>query len=195
MNELLITTLYAVVLGLFLGASYDVVRILRLLSGVTPCGDCARFDKLYRNGIKNTFNSVRKPFAAKSIVFATDVLYFVFFTVCFLLFLFAFNYGIFRWFILAFTVFGFVIYYFTAGKLVILFSRQITCFLAFVLNLTLYLVLVPFRSVFKLFCVLWRKTIYRLYTHVKNIIDRKAKSRYTDKCIDDIKNTVLFKEL
>lgn len=196
MTELLKTSLYGAFLGLFLGVAYDVVRILRVMSGVSYRSEKSPYDALYGRGLWNLFRfgtSRDMKVVKGAFVFFTDLVYMLFATVCFVIFLFHFNYGIFRWFILLFVTLGFLLYYFTLGRLVIFFSREISELLKLLLNLVVFLFCLPFRYFGRFIFFVFKKTLLPLCAGIKRAIDRIKKKRYTDKCIKNVTVYVGFK--
>ncbi len=183
---LLTAAFAAVILGVFFGGAYDVVRIFRTLCGVSYGGGSGRFGKLYEKGIIDLFSRFRLKKAELPIVIVTDLLYMVFVTVSFIVFLFSFNYGIFRWFILFAAVLGFLIYYFTVGRIVIMFSRDISDVLRLFFDLMLTLAVLPLKYIFRLLSLIFSKTVGRLFANVKNTVDIRKKNRYTNKCIKEV---------
>jgi len=192
-KELLLATVYSLVLGTFFGASYDIIRIFRVLLGVSSYGKRKTFEKAYGSSLINYFSHLRIRKLDGLIMFLTDMIFSLFVTLCFVLFLFSFNHSIFRWFILLFTVLGFLIYYFTVGKIVILFSQEIAAFIFLVLNVILHLIIVPVKKICSFLKLIFNATFSKLYAYVKNAIDRKKKKRYTVKCTEELSKIVEFK--
>lgn len=192
-SELIAASLYAFVFGIFLGSSYDVLRILRVLLGVSVYGKRKGFQRIYGNRIKNYFKTRTNCMWSGIFIFLSDIVFSLYVTVLFIIFLFSFNHGIFRWFILVSCLLGFGAYYLTLGKAVIFFSQEIADFIKFAVNLIIWLISVPIKLLFRSFRFLWQKTFGRLYTRVKNAIDIGAKKRYTVKCTEELIKIVEFK--
>ncbi len=106
---LCILFVYALAVGAFLGAVYDVFRILRV---AFP----------YVNG-----NGVKKVYAALmlGIIFLEDMLYALIAAVTVNLFLFNVNDGQVRWFALLGAAMGFALWYVTVGRLIMRCARTI----------------------------------------------------------------------
>lgn len=191
MTMLLQTSMYAILLGLFFGASYDFVRIIRVFCGVSSYKKIKTgFNRIYSNKLKNYFDFKRRPVIDNAIVFAGDVIYFLFITLCFVLFLFKFNYGIFRWFILASTVVGFLLYYFTVGRIVMLFSRELSELFKLITNCFIFVITRPFIIIFRLCKVILKRIILSVYFKLKCGIDIRRKKRYTVLCKEKLKELI-----
>lgn len=189
-----LNTLRALLFGLFLGAAYDVVRIVRVMFGASSYGSRDPFKRIYEKGIiKNIFKGIGKGWFSYFFVFVTDLVYFTFAGAAFSVFLFWFNFGKFRWFIFLSALLGFLAYYFTVGKLIIGFSEEISRLLMLVLNLTVFLVCLPLRLVFFLSRKLYQKVFYPFANKIRKSIDIKHKKRYTIKYTDKLSEIIKFK--
>lgn len=191
MTNLVLVTLYASVLGLFFGASYDAVRILRVVLGVSSYGGKEHFKGIYSRGINNCFKHKRNPVLDSVIVGLGDVLYFLFASVSFSVFLYYFNYGRFRWFILLFCILGFLAYYFSIGRAVIYFSDILSQSVILVVNVLIFIIVYPIKAMLRT----GKKYLLPLITKIVKKVDNEKRKRYTIKCIDRLSETVKFKEL
>lgn len=135
--------------GVVLGGLYDLLRISRVLLGISRYTDaasapafCPKFRKLPRE-------KKRMPAARvlqNSILVVQDILFCLAVGILTAILLFSQNNGEFRWFVLVGLVIGFAAYYFTVGKLVITASEYIvfalkTAFLYLLYYATLPLIL------------------------------------------------------
>ena len=193
MTLLGINILRALVFGIFLGASYDVIRIIRVMLGASSYGARDPFKRVYEKGIKNVFCGVGKGFASHVTVFITDIIYFTFAGAAFSVFLFCFNYGIFRWFIFIFALLGFLIYYFTVGRLVVGFSEEISRLIMLILNLAIFTALLPLRFLRHVAALFFRAVLSPAINKTVKAIDIGRKKRYTVKCTEKLSEIVKFK--
>ena len=179
MHALLANCLRAFVLGLLLGALYDVIRLSRIIFGVSVYSDKNREFSLYARGVKNIFARKRGNIFTCIYLALTDFVFFLLSAVIFILFLYIFNYGIFRWFFLIFSILGFLFYYKTAGRLFVSASTVVSSYLMLVLNLILFAAVYPFRTLVKLI----RRLVHPLISDIKTVLDKSKNKRYTLKCI------------
>ena len=100
---------YSLAVGVFLGLSYDVVRITRVLAGLRPCAP-TRLSSVNLPIIGRRAGEIKKRnrFFADVFVFCGDIIYFTFAAFVFLVFVFHANYGNGRWFIVGGCIVGFV---------------------------------------------------------------------------------------
>lgn len=124
----LTSALISAILGLCLGALYDIIRIWRALLGIRYVNKFTRRLKEIRLPlIKNPLSKSKKEnkIAENIIMLITDILYFLLVTFVMMIFIYHINSGIVRWYIFAGVIIGFFIYYFTLGKIVISFSEYV----------------------------------------------------------------------
>ncbi len=190
MKALLLTSLYAAVLGLFIGALYDVVRILRVMTGVSATRASSRVRTTLREGWPDVFSFSGSRAFSSVFTAVTDVVFLAVFAATFVLFLYCFNYGRFRWFILASTLAGFRLYYLSVGRVIISVSGYIANVLKLVLNSALFLLIYPFRALFKLLLSLARKTVVPLAESAVSAIDKRRSKRYTLRCMGKINDII-----
>ena len=138
----------AALLGVILGALYDVFRILRLsASSTAPRG--AFFEKIKPRGRlfrPRKPRKVRKTF--KNIaVFIEDIAFFILCAAAEILFFLKENNGEIRIYCLIFTLCGFVLYHVFPGKIVIYFSSAIIFSVKCLLYWTLYIIIVPVKHI------------------------------------------------
>lgn len=183
MSALSLNCLYSAVLGVFLGALYDAVRLIRIVFGVSSYSDKRREFSIYSKGVFNIFSRKRGKVFTSVFLAVTDLLFFFLSAVAFILFLYVFNFGIFRWFFLLFAVIGFLIYYNSVGKLFVSVSTVISSYVMLALNVTLFAVLFPFKILFHAL----RSLIKPLIAKIIAAIDKSKNKRYTLKCIDKLK--------
>ncbi len=150
--------LYALTVGAALGVSWDVFRIIR----IAAYGRKKRPKRLFirlpaeENEVKKIFrigSSQKQSFLSSACVFLSDLAFCIFAAVCMILLIFRLNDGEFRGFALFGALLGFVIYYFTVGRLTIIFSDAIIKIIKktiiFVFSVTLLPIAVLFSRLFK----------------------------------------------
>ena len=137
-----------VLLGAFWGGIWDFFRCMRILCGIShPKGrafsgislplikdaPCRKSEKAHSRG-------------AKSIcIFFSDILFFLIAAVLFRVYLYLAAEGAFRFFALLGAIGGFLFYYFTLGRLVMLFSEYLLFGVRVVFFYLCYFLLLPFR--------------------------------------------------
>jgi len=190
MRSLVLTSLYATVFGYFIGAFYDVFRITRIVFGVSRSAVSHRFDRLYKKRIPDVFSKERGKVFSAIFVCVTDIIFLTLSGVAFILFLYCFNYGKFRWFILASAVLGFRLYYLTLGRAVVFSSGFISDTLKLALNCTVYLLCYPLRLFSRISSAFWQKTVRPRINSIALTIDKCRSKRYTLKRMKEIDDLV-----
>jgi len=126
----------ACLLGVFFGAVYDVTRVVRAV---------------FRHN--------------KAMVFVEDFLYMLFVSLCFFIFSMELVRGQLRFFVLLGNVFGFALFHYTAGNVVVYFARKVADFLK---KWFFYPI---FRTLFKPLLMGFRK----ISTKTKEVFVQKSK--------------------
>ena len=121
---------YSLAVGVFLGLSYDVVRITRVLAGLRPCAP-TRLSSVNLPIIGRRAGEIKKRNR-----FFADV------------FVFHANYGNGRWFIVGGCFAGFVLYILTVGRAVMLVSGTVSFVLSAVFAYFAFFLLFPFRMIY-----------------------------------------------
>lgn len=165
----LINIVYSVILGLIFGGIYDIIRITQVLCRVVSY-----------SGAKGSGYCVMKKGKPAAVVFAvTDSLFMLSVCVIFSLFTYAADNGHFRMFMLVAALCGFVLYYNTLGRLVMLVSDAIARFLVKAFRTV---ILIPLMWVLRLlgraFGFVMRKTIGVVYRAAANDIMRRRAKRF-----------------
>lgn len=193
MGELGVCFLYSVCFGTVLGAVYDVFKIIKIILGVYNGNRKVYFSGSYGKYVKRIMKESNVRVYSYIVTMVSDILYFMLSGCLFSLFLYAFNYGIFRWFLLAGSLLGFVIYYNTLGKAVIKTAYIVADFVLLLINTALSVVCRIFRLAF---CILFKmpyvKFLLPFIRKTVCTIDRKRFKRYTLKCINNISDIVRF---
>lgn len=143
----------SVLAGLSLGALYDVIRISRVLAGV--CYSTKRADRLsaLRLPLIGAGKARRENAFGKTalyiFIFAGDVLFCLLSGLLITVLVYAMGDGRVRAFALYGVAFGFAVYYFTAGRLVIGFSEYAAFFLRTAGRYAVFFVSVPILFLYK----------------------------------------------
>ena len=149
-------TLWALLMGIAFGIFYDVIRISRVMVGVTYGGIVRKSaDRLYSieypliGKIKRKESTLKGRFmgfhvAVGDLIFCTVVGG----VLC--IFFYYTNDGIFRWQALAASALGFFAYYKTVGALVISFAEIIYIFLKIFTKILLFAIAFPFRIMYNI---------------------------------------------
>lgn len=165
-------TLYALVLGLFFGVLYDVLRITRMLAGITPV-HVKHISWIGRLPVRRIGKIGKGPLSQLLFVHLLDIIYGLCTGACFCIFLYALNNGRFRWYLLLGCALGFLAYYFSVGKLVLYLSGYIVAFLRGIIGCILYLLTQP---------LLWiGRWIQRLLDPIRRWILRRRRIRQTER--------------
>lgn len=158
--------LSSVVLGLLFGLIYDCVRILRCFLGI-------RYKRYMFKRLKCIDEDTSVGKAYESIVMGiTDIIYFVTIAVIMSVFVYFVNNGKIRWYIYFGAFFGFMLYYFTLGRVVISLSSLIVIRIRKIFKIILVCLFEPIRPV-----ALWLKAAFCKIkrTYVKNRIKKHEK--------------------
>ena len=171
--------LYAILCGIVCGGIYDLFRLLRVCFGINRYSVLGR--KLYSFRFP-LIGEIRRPdtgnivrWAQFLIVFAGDVLYAILVGCIFSVFLYVAASGCFRWFYLFFACVGFLVYFFTIGKVVMSVSDVLICILRIGFRYALYFSLLPFRFLLKM----WRASLLVLFRRIVQPIRKRA---YVARC-------------
>lgn len=135
------------IVGIFYGVIYDFIRIIRCLLGIRYNTKIIKvFDKVQLPLIKKTNKNKKRYNSLKEnvIIVVTDIAYFFVITVFTSIFVYSVNNGRARWFMYVMFILGFMLYYFTVGRLVILLSGMITFFIRAIFAYVLFFIRAPF---------------------------------------------------
>lgn len=127
-EQILRILLYSLCLGAVLGAFYDVFRILRLMFKAG-------------SGKSSGFKSFK--LASATVIFIEDIVYFFVCSCVFCIFIFYVNSGRFRSVALIGAIVGFFAYYYSVGRLVMLFSDLVIGFIKKLIKTVLYYTVRP----------------------------------------------------
>ena len=192
MSSLAATSLKAVFLGILLGFLYDLLRLIRCIAGSgSPIGKKAS-DFLYSHGIRDVFKSSRS--FEKLFTALTDVIFCVLSTVAFILFLYAFNYGRFRWFILLSVAAGFRLHYISFGKAARTVTDTVSGYIKTVVNVALYALFVPLKAAVRGIRFISKTIFSPVFGKFKKRLDKRRNRRYTLYSIERLDDFVNIEE-
>lgn len=160
----------SLIIGVALGALYDIVRMWRAFLGIRYVNKFTEKLKLLRLPlIKNPLLKEKKQNdrAQGILLFITDIIYFLIVTLIMIIFVYSVSGGVVRWFIFVGAMMGLLIYYFTIGKIVISVSEYIVFFVRIVWAYVVYFVTYPFLPIIN--------KIKRIFRRLKTKITEKIK--------------------
>ena len=165
--------------GVFMGAVNDVHRIIRVFFGVRYSKK--HFDKLYARKIRIINRSVGNSAGNRTsqallgvLIFFQDIVLFATAGVGAVILNYYFNKGEFRIYTVAALFAGFMLYYFTLGKVVMLVSEAIAFYIKAALLIVFYLFSRPFVFI-------WKKIYHilqKFYRFSVRVIEKKKNIRY-----------------
>lgn len=172
-------TLQAFLLGILLGVLHDANRLVRVICGVHYSEK--RFQALYARPLPVVHRPIRTREAGRLrrgglavLILLQDILFFVAAAIGIVLIQYEHNSGRFRLFVLIAAVVGFLLYYFTVGKLVMLLSEGIVFCLKAAVCIVLGTISRPFRAIFRFFV----KKIKIFISNLKIVIEKRQKKLY-----------------
>ena len=125
--------------GVFLGAFYDLVRIIRCIFGVEY------YSKNKLKNLKSKKNSKISSIKENIVMLITDILFFLFSGIIIAIIVYYANSGIVRWYIFVCCILGFLAYYFTLGKLVIRIANTVGIIIRSIFSQIVYLFIYPLK--------------------------------------------------
>ena len=149
-------TLYAFFLGLTIGVLYDLIRISRMMIGISYSreerGPIARLYSIEYPVIGRLTRTKSDGNSLFSYLYVGvgDVLFCLLSGSLFCVFLYLFNDGIFRWQAFVFCALGFFAYYNTLGKIVIYFAEFFVIFLRILTKFLAFAIAFPFKIVYNI---------------------------------------------
>lgn len=165
MRALLFSFIWSILVGVCLGAAYDVVRIQRIFFGVsygrTSAASLSEIKLPLISKYKKESPQKEKKFskiATGALIFAGDILFCVFAALVLIVFIYHSNDGKARWMIFFGAAAGFAAYYFSIGNVVMFFSQYIVFAIKCVTSYVLFFITFPIR----LLLSLARRSLLRL---------------------------------
>ncbi len=192
-SEHLAVTFYSLIMGLFLGVLYDLVKLTRIFFKIGSCSRiteilCAK--KLPIIGDLTPPNTNRECDSAtvRAVYFIGDILYAVISAAFYSLFLFHAIRGHVRWYFIVASAIGFFLYYFSVSKLVLCIFEVIMYFVRVVFAYSI----APFRfllgRIFKLLQKIYGAVVMRSCESLKYSLAKKR----TKKAMSRIKDSINF---
>ena len=192
MGEIAFNILRSLFLGLVIGALWDVVRIARAVIGVSDYGASDMFRKYYDKGLCNIFRGTKKKTFSVIFIALTDILFFFVISVLFVLFLYRFNYGVFRWMFFISALIGSWAYYHSMGRCVIHCACALTDIIRFIVNVFCFTLRFPFICLYRFLKMIYSYTLEKCVVKIKSRIDKSRMRRYTLKCTDRLSDLISF---
>jgi|GEM_PF-2310325 len=204
----LIITLYAVIVGAGIGVIYDVIRITRVFSGVTKTVRQRKLETR-RLPLVGAFVSIRSLAGFKekadeqrsrtlkftsaiyknTAIFIGDILFFFIVSPIFTVFIYYANSGKIRWYLLTGALVGFVLYYFTVGRIVMLFSGTIVFVVKSSVEFVIYFTVRPVVILLGAIFGAVKAAVLSVVASVKGVILIKKMKKHTariEKSVADI---------
>lgn len=176
LTELLILSF---LLGAGIGVINDANRIVRVFFGVRYSSN--KFKRIYSflKISENDLDTTTKlsTVILNLVILVQDFSLTVISGVCTIFLNYYFNDGKIRLFSVLAIVFGFVIYYFTIGKLVMVISEPIMLILREAFKRILWVILFPFKMILKTFI----NTYHKIYELIKKYLAKRINMRYNTK--------------
>lgn len=193
MRLLLLGILYSLAFGILLGLIFDAFKIIRIALGSYKSGGRERFKRIYSSKIKKYINSSGGAVYSYIVTTLFDLLFFITCGALFSVFLYVFNFGIFRWFLLAGALAGFRLYYITLGKAVTSVSVAAADSIVLIFNVFINLITVPVFFIFKLIKYPFVKFVYPAFGKIAAALDIIRLKRYNKVYIRRISEAVRFR--
>ncbi|MBO5295117.1 MAG: spore cortex biosynthesis protein YabQ [Clostridia bacterium] len=167
--------LYALLLGLGLGAVYDLLRITRVFLGVHYSQRAAKRLQNIRLPLLSPYRRKKEKRALGVIVFLEDLTFCLFSAISFILLFYIQNNGKIRFPVFLCAGAGFLLYRATLGKLIMLFSEVIAFFLETTARYAAFFLLYPIRKI----CGWIGSTIKKAVSNCLYARRRSLRRRYT----------------
>ena len=183
---LMLLLIYSVLFGMSAGAFNDISRIVRAFLGVRYSGK--RFDKLYAVKLPlvgrleaDREQKLRKRRALSVLIFFQDIRLFIYLGCGTVILNYYLNRGQLRLYTVAAVAAGFVLYYFTLGKIVMLLSEGIIFFIRAISLILFYVISRPFTLIFRAVLRILRSTLKKL----RSALEKKRAMRYNKEKQDE----------
>ena len=184
--EILKWALRAFLCGVAMGVLYDVLRLSRAMLG---------FHYISANSplIKNKFTKrfplkknvdITSKASFKTILFFQDMIFVLTFAVVFIFVLFYGNNGTFRAIFLFAIALGFLVYYFSFGKLTVLFFDMWVIYIRTLICYVIYYAMLPIRFIARKSWMLLKKTVYIFVQLLENIKIKRYNKKERERLIN-----------
>jgi hypothetical protein len=139
-----IVILKFLILGIFLGAIYDIFRFSRIARNDPTYNIKQKIKKrFFPNNTSDNKKTRSKQISESIIIFIEDILFFIVVAITEILAIFHFNNGEIRICYLIISAIGFFVYQKTIGNLIIFFSKKTLHFLRKIIYIVVCIVLIP----------------------------------------------------
>ena len=169
--------LCAGLLGLTLGALYDLLRITRVFLGVHYSRRTARRLRGLRLPFLSPRSKKRESRALGVVVFFEDLFYCLFAGIAIILLFYECNNGKIRYPVFLMIALGFLLYRYTLGRIVMLFSEAIVFVLETAVRYVFFFLLCPFRFLYG--CI--KRAVAKQMKKAALARTRRNRLRYTGK--------------
>lgn len=177
----LLTALYSIVLGVFIGLIYDCFKIFRKFLLFEVSEKLKSFIKKIKLPlISLNFHGENLKTRHKLTYLILDILFFIVITPIMQIFVYAFSNGIVRWYIILGTFVGFIIYYFSVSKIVLSVFEFILLIFKILLSYLLFFIKLPINK-----C---KRILYRKISNFKD----KMKAKEIEKTNNSNKTVVFY---
>ena len=184
--EMLKWTLWTFFCGVAMGIVYDVLRLSRVMLGFHYISSKSALIKnkfTERFPIKNNIDITNK-ISFKIILFFEDLAFVLAFALVFILVLFYGNSGIFRLVFLIAIVLGFFAYYFSLGKITILFFDVWVIYIRTLVCYLIYYLLLPFRYIMGKIKLILKKIRCIFIQRLENIKIKRYNKKERERLLD-----------
>lgn len=167
--EMLVSLLYTFLCGAGMGVIYDLLRLSRAMLGYHYIRSES---KVIKNRYVERFRSnkeKKRGVLFPSILFLEDLLFVIFFCIVFILTLFYGNGGVFRAAFLIAIIAGFAAYYFTIGRISVIFFEIWSVYIRATVRHVVYYLFFPIRLVARALASKIKKNIEKLIKSIENI--------------------------
>ncbi|MBE6602306.1 MAG: hypothetical protein E7637_07385 [Ruminococcaceae bacterium] len=167
----------ACLLGLALGAVYDLLRITRVFLGVRYSRRASRRLRAIRLPLLAPRTKRRESRALGVVVFFEDLFYCLFAGIAMILLFYECNNGKIRYPVFFLVAVGFLVYRYTLGRIVMLFSEAITFVLETAFRYFFFFIFYPFRFLYKQI----KRAVAKCKDRAMRARKRRSRSRYTER--------------
>lgn len=193
LSEHLLVTLYSFFLGIGLAVLYDLIRLTRIIFGVSSYSKTAI--KLKELNLPLISKKNNKPAFGKApsflILLLSDILFFIICGAVYSLFFFHAVRGHIRWYFLLSSASGFLVYYFTLSKICIIFFEVLFFFIKCVIIYICMIVALPFKLIFRIIL----RGFQRFVRPILDNLRYAAALKYTNKLRDNLNTLLVIDDL
>lgn len=186
-------TVAAFICGMAMGVFYDLLRITRVFLGynyISEKSTILQSKFVNKFSVKNN-QEVRKRLYFKIVLFFEDIIFLAISAIAFVLILFYGNDGIFRSVTFIAFILGFVAYYFTIGKINVLFFDVLVIFLRTLVRYIFHYILLPVKFIVKNVIVIFQKIFCILNKDIENIKIKRYNEKETKDSLSSSKKGML----